>query len=319
MTGPVVEARGLTRRFGAKTAVDALDLSIEPGVIYGFLGPNGCGKTTAMRLLTGLLTPSAGTARVLGTELPGKAEPLKRKIGYMTQSFSHYRDLTVAENMGFTAAVYGLRGRKARDRIGALSEEYGLADLRGQMAGSLSGGQKQRLALALAVMHRPQLLFLDEPTSAVDPESRRGFWEKLFDLVAEGASIVVSTHFMDEAERCHRLAILDRGRKRADGTPQDLMDALGATVLEVEGPDLRAARRRLGAGPDKRCRSGGGRDGIGPVRAAMRPPVQARSPWPATSAILRFRAIALVLISAVPEPIPPRRSAWNAFSPSRRS
>nr|WP_216671113.1 ABC transporter ATP-binding protein [Mangrovicoccus sp. HB161399] len=235
----------MTRRFGPKTAVDGLDLEIEPGVIYGFLGPNGCGKTTAMRMLTGLLTPSEGSARVLGVELPGRAEPLKRKIGYMTQSFSHYRDLTVAENMGFTASVYGLRGRKARARIGELTEEYDLAGLAAQMAGSLSGGQKQRLALALAVMHRPRLLFLDEPTSAVDPESRRGFWEKLFDLVAEGASIVVSTHFMDEAERCHRLAILDRGRKRADGTPQELMDALGVTVLEVEGTDLRAARRRL--------------------------------------------------------------------------
>lgn len=245
MSAPVVVAEGLTRRFGDKIAVDALDLAIEPGVIYGFLGPNGCGKTTAMRMLTGLLTPSAGRARVLGVTLPGPAEALKRRIGYMTQSFSHYRDLSVMENLTFTAEVYGLRGREGRARIAELAHAYDLAGIGRQMAGSLSGGQKQRLALALAVMHRPRLLFLDEPTSAVDPESRRDFWEKLFDLVEDGASIVVSTHFMDEAERCHRLAILDRGRKRADGTPAELMAGLGVVVLEVEAPGLRDARRRL--------------------------------------------------------------------------
>ena len=250
MTGAaVVTARGLTRRFGDTVAVDAVDLSIGTGIIYGFLGPNGCGKTTLMRLLTGLLIPSAGTATVLGTDLPGNAEPLKRRIGYMTQGFSHYRDLTVAENLRFAADIHGLGRRDRKTRIDELLADYALEGQAGQLAGSLSGGQRQRLALAAAVLHRPDLLFLDEPTSAVDPESRRGFWERLFDLVDAGASIVVSTHFMDEAERCHRIAILDRGVTRADGTPPDLMRDLDAHVVEVAGGNLRALRRDLHGRP----------------------------------------------------------------------
>lgn len=245
MSAPVVEARGLTRRFGARTAVDAVDLTIGRGMIYGFLGPNGSGKTTLMRMLTGLLSPTAGSARVLGVALPGNAEPLKRRIGYMTQTFSHYRDLTVLENLRFAADIYGLGRRERRVRIDELLGLYDLAGQARQMAGSLSGGQRQRLALAAAVLHRPQLLFLDEPTSAVDPESRRAFWEQLFDLVDAGASIVVSTHFMDEAERCHRIAILDRGVKRADGPPPRLMRDLDANVVEVEGGNLRQAKRGL--------------------------------------------------------------------------
>lgn len=245
MNGPVIETTGLTRRFGDKVAVDAVDLTIGPGMIYGFLGPNGCGKTTLMRMLTGLLTPSAGGATVLGVRLPGDAEPLKRRIGYMTQSFSHYRDLTVAENLRFAADVYGLGRRDKAARIAELLADYDLEAQAGQLAGSLSGGQRQRLALAAAVLHRPQLLFLDEPTSAVDPESRRDFWEKLFDLVDAGASIIVSTHFMDEAERCHRIAILDNGVKRADGPPPQLMQDLDAIVVEVTGGPLRQAKRAL--------------------------------------------------------------------------
>lgn len=249
MTGPVLSASGLTRRFGDTVAVDAVDLEIGRGLIYGFLGPNGCGKTTLMRLLTGLLRPSQGTATVLGVDLPGNAEPLKRRIGYMTQTFSHYRDLTVAENLRFAADIYGLGRRARRERIEELLADYDLEAQASQLAGSMSGGQRQRLALAAAVLHRPDLLFLDEPTSAVDPESRRGFWERLFDLVDAGASIVVSTHFMDEAERCHRIAILDRGRKRADGSPPDLMRDLDAHVVEVEGGSLRAVRRALDGRP----------------------------------------------------------------------
>jgi ABC-2 type transport system ATP-binding protein len=242
---PVVETRGLTRRFGNLTAVDSLDLTVEPRTIYGFLGPNGCGKTTTVRMLTGLLTPSAGTVSVLGHQLPRDAERLKRRIGYMTQKFSLYDDLTVAENLGFVAEIYGLGHRLARQRIAALLDTYALEPMRHRLAGRMSGGQRQRLALAAATLHGPPLLFLDEPTSAVDPENRRDFWERLFDLVDAGASILVSTHYMDEAERCHRLAIMESGHKRADGSPAELMAAMGARVVEIEAPDLRALKQQL--------------------------------------------------------------------------
>uniref|UniRef100_UPI004047C93D ATP-binding cassette domain-containing protein n=1 Tax=Yoonia sp. TaxID=2212373 RepID=UPI004047C93D len=247
MTEVVVDAVGLTRNFGTKRAVDALDLKIERGTIYGLIGPNGSGKTTAMRMLTGLLTPTAGTADVLGIRISKKAETLKRRIGYMTQTFSHYRDLTVLENLRFAADIYGLSRRDKKLRIDDLLARYGLQDFADQLAGSLSGGQRQRLALAAAVVHKPDLLFLDEPTSAVDPESRRNFWEQLFDLVDSGVTMIVSTHFMDEAERCHKIAILDQGRKRADGAPQTLMRNLKANVVEIEGQGLREAKHALDA------------------------------------------------------------------------
>jgi ABC-2 type transport system ATP-binding protein len=247
---PVIEAQGLTRRFGDLTAVDALDLTVEPQTIYGFLGPNGCGKTTTVRMLTGLLTPSAGMVRVLGHQLPRDAERLKRRIGYMTQTFSLYDDLTVAENLGFVAEIYGLGHRLARQRIAELLSTYTLEPMRNRRAGRMSGGQRQRLALAAATIHQPSLLFLDEPTSAVDPENRRDFWERLFDLIDAGASILVSTHYMDEAERCHRLAIMESGHKRADGSPEELMASMGAHVVEVEAPDLRAFKQQLSALPE---------------------------------------------------------------------
>ncbi|MBD8893183.1 ABC transporter ATP-binding protein [Roseibium litorale] len=241
----VITARGLTKSFKGFKAVDGLDLTIERGMIYGFLGPNGSGKTTAMRMLTGLLTPSAGTAEVLGMSVPKDAEALKYHIGYMTQTFSLYGDLTVMENLKFMAEIYGLPRASQKGRISELLERYELTELAERFAGRMSGGQRQRLALAAAVLHEPKLLFLDEPTSAVDPESRRHFWEQLFDLCDAGTSIVVSTHFMDEAERCHRIAIMEAGQKRADGSPQQLMDAMGASVVELEGPTLREIRRRL--------------------------------------------------------------------------
>ncbi|MBW3163192.1 ABC transporter ATP-binding protein [Ferrimonas balearica] len=240
-----IEARGLTRRFGDFTAVDDVDLQVAPGTIYGFLGPNGCGKTTTIRMLTGLLTPSVGEATVLGLKLPQQAEALKRQIGYMTQKFSLYEDLTVLENLRFVARIYSLPYREGRRRIDQLLSIYGLTENANQRAGSMSGGQRQRLALAAAVIHQPRLLFLDEPTSAVDPENRREFWEQLFDLCDQGTSILVSTHYMDEAERCHRLAILERGQKRADGSPEGLMDNMGAKVVEVAAPDLRALKQQL--------------------------------------------------------------------------
>ncbi len=241
----MIQAKGLTRRFGDFTAVDQLDLNIERARIFGFLGPNGCGKTTAIRMLTGSLQASEGSVSVLGTALPGGAEALRLKVGYMTQKFSLYESLTVAENLEFVARIYALKGSERRVRLRELLATYGLEQKAKALAGSLSGGQKQRLALAAAVLHRPELLFLDEPTSAVDPENRREFWEQLFDLCDQGTSILVSTHYMDEAERCHNIAILKEGQKRADGTPEALMEAMDACVLELECDGLRKIKETL--------------------------------------------------------------------------
>lgn len=243
---PAIETRGLTRRFGDFTAVDNLDLSIPAGTIYGFLGPNGCGKSTSMRLITGLLTPTSGSVQVLGMAIPAEAESLRLRMGYMTQKFSLYEDLSVMENLRFMAEIYNLDRHQTRERIQAQLHEYGLDQRRTRLAGSLSGGQRQRLALAAATLHKPELLILDEPTSAVDPENRRDFWEKLFDLCDQGTTILVSTHYMDEAERCHGLAILEAGIKRADGPPAVLMRDLGAKVIEIDGENLRQLKQQLG-------------------------------------------------------------------------
>lgn len=242
-----IRARGLSRRFGTKLAVDNIDLDIPRASIYGFLGPNGSGKSTTIRMLCGLLTPSAGSAEVLGLRVPGQAEALKHRIGYMTQRFSLYEDLSVRENLQFIAEVYCLPRKRRAARIGVLLEKYLLADIDRQRAGTLSGGQRQRLALAAATLHEPDLLLLDEPTSAVDPQSRRAFWETLFELSAAGTTILVSTHYMDEAERCHALAILDRGAVMAEGTPGQLEAGIGATVVEIESPDAAGARAVLRA------------------------------------------------------------------------
>ncbi|MBF7729650.1 ABC transporter ATP-binding protein [Pseudomonas sp. N040] len=242
---PVIRARGLSKRFGALSAVDSLDLTVNRAEVFGFLGPNGSGKSTTIRMLCGLLRPSAGAIEVLGCQIPRDAEALKRRIGYMTQKFSLYEDLSVGENLEFLAAIQGLRGQQARLRISELLERYWLADRRQQMAGTLSGGQKQRLALAGAVLHKPDLLLLDEPTSAVDPQSRREFWDSLFELAESGTTLLVSTHYMDEAERCTRLGILDNGRLVADGSPAELMRALPGHPLLVECAQPRQAQRAL--------------------------------------------------------------------------
>jgi ABC-2 type transport system ATP-binding protein len=242
-----IRARGLTRRFGALVAVDRVDLDVARGAVTGFLGPNGSGKTTTLRMLCGLLTPSAGEIEVLGLSIPREAEALKRRIGYMTQRFSLYEDLTVLENLRFIAAVQGLAPRAASARIAQLLSTFDLAPQQAQLAGTMSGGQRQRLALAACVLHEPELLLLDEPTSAVDPESRRAFWDHLFALADAGTTLLVSTHFMDEAERCHRLAILDRGRLVAEGTPASLASGLPQHVLRVESPSPRAAQELLRA------------------------------------------------------------------------
>ena len=246
---PAIRARGLSKSFGKLLAVDAVDLNIPRRNVYGFLGPNGSGKSTTIRMLCGLLTPSAGQIEVLGLQIPAQAEILRGRIGYMTQKFSLFEDLSVRENLDFMAAVQGLSKSMAATRIDELIEQYQFKDRQKQLAGTMSGGQKQRLALACAVVHKPELLFLDEPTSAVDPESRRDFWEKLFELADAGATLLVSTHYMDEAERCHRLAILDRGALVADGTPDELTAHLSGRTLAVHAEQPRAARKVLAGLP----------------------------------------------------------------------
>jgi ABC-2 type transport system ATP-binding protein len=242
---PAIVARGLTKRFGDVVAVDHVDLTVGRAQVYGFLGPNGSGKSTTIRMLCGLLLPSEGNIEVLGYKIPQQAEALKRRIGYMTQKFSLYDDLTVVENLEFVGAVHEFTRAATKARIAALLERYWLGNLRNQLAGTMSGGQKQRLALAAAVLHEPELLLLDEPTSAVDPQSRREFWDSLFALVDAGTTILVSTHYMDEAERCHRLAILDQGHLVADGTPQELEAALPGQVLLIECANPRGAQTAI--------------------------------------------------------------------------
>ena len=242
---PVIYARALTKAFGKKIAVDRVDLEIPASHIYGFLGPNGSGKSTTLRMLCGLLQPTSGEVRVLGHRVPRDAERLRMKIGYMTQRFSLWEDLTVLENLQFMSQIFGLDASRRKQRIDALLAQYALTEIATQRAGTLSGGQRQRLALAAATLHEPELLLLDEPTSAVDPQNRRDFWESLFDLAAGGTTILVSTHYMDEAERCHGLAILDRGRLVAEGAPRVLMDRIDAIVVEIDAHEPRAARRAL--------------------------------------------------------------------------
>jgi ABC-2 type transport system ATP-binding protein len=232
-----IRARGLTKEFGDLRAVDHLDLDVPRASIYGFLGPNGSGKSTTIRLLCGLLTPTAGGANVLGIEVPKDSKLLKPNIGYMTQKFSLFGDMTVVENLQFISEIYSYPKSQRTPRVNELLEKYDLTQQRDQFAGTMSGGQKQRLALACAVLHKPELLLLDEPTSAVDPQSRRDFWANLFRLAESGTTILISTHYMDEAERCHRLAILDHGVKVADGTPRDLQNNTGMTIIEVLAND----------------------------------------------------------------------------------
>ncbi|MGY3569531.1 ABC transporter ATP-binding protein [Vibrio sp. SCSIO 43135] len=240
-----IKAHNVVKKFGDFTAIDDITLNVPKGSIYGFLGPNGCGKSTTIRVLTGLLSPSEGEVDVLGLEIPKQSELLRLKIGYMTQKFSLYDDLTVEENLEFIGQIFGMDNRSLKQRIQEQLETYGLDQRRKQRVGGMSGGQKQRLSLAAATMHKPELLFLDEPTSAVDPENRRDFWEQLFDLSDQGTTILVTTHYMDEAERCHRLAIMEAGRIRADGEPEQLMADMGVKIVEVKADNLRALKEKL--------------------------------------------------------------------------
>ena len=234
----VIETAGITRRFGKLTAVDGVDLSVRRGEVFGFLGPNGAGKSTLIRMLVGLMSPSEGTARVLGCDLPRDAEKLRSEVGYMTQKFSLYEDLTIAENLHFAAEIFGLDPGNRRQRVEEVLTDFELAERREQMPRTLSGGWKQRLALAAATIHRPSLLVLDEPTAGVDPDRRRSFWEQIFELAAEGATVLVSTHYMDEAVRCHRVAMLIHGRLVAVGQPAALIEALDGRIVEVESTQV---------------------------------------------------------------------------------
>ena len=240
-----IRARGLTKHFGSVHAVNGLDLDVARSRIFGFLGPNGSGKSTTIRMLCGLLIPTDGEIAVLGHQVPRDAEALKHKVGYMTQKFSLFTDLSVSENLRFMADIYSLPGDIRSRRIGEAVERYELGRFMKQMAGTLSGGQKQRLALAASMLHKPELLFLDEPTSAVDPENRRAFWEILFDLAAEDTTILVSTHYMDEAERCHDIAILDLGVLVAAGTPAQLAADINAQIVVVESDTPRKVSKLL--------------------------------------------------------------------------
>jgi ABC-2 type transport system ATP-binding protein len=232
----VVVTRGLGRTFGDLVAVRDLSLSIHEGEIFGVLGPNGAGKSTTIRMLCGILDPTSGEGEVVGHDLRREPERIKRRIGYMTQRFSLYEDLTVAENLTFYAGLYGVRRGERRARVAGALARYGLDDRRGQLAGTLSGGWKQRVALASATIHRPPLLFLDEPTAGVDPVSRRAFWDEIHRLADEGTTALVTTHYMDEAERCHRLAFIFGGTLLDVGTPAEIVARRRLDAVELVGP-----------------------------------------------------------------------------------
>lgn len=240
---PAIEVRGLTKRYGGRAVVDDVSLTVRKGEIAGFLGPNGSGKTTTIRLMCGLLTPDAGAGRVLGHDILRAGRAIKREVGYMTQRFSFYEDLTIEENLNFVAGLYGLK--PARERVAETLADLGLTSRRHQLAGSLSGGWKQRLALAACIMHQPRLLMLDEPTAGVDPKARREFWDEIHQLAANGLTVLVSTHYMDEAERCHRINYISYGRLVAKGTVNEVVRNAELTTVVLEGDATAEAARQL--------------------------------------------------------------------------
>lgn len=244
-----IDVRGLNKSFGDKHVVQDVSLQVEEGRICGFLGPNGSGKTTTLRMLCGLLTPDSGEGTALGLDIITQASLIKRRAGYMTQKFSLYEDLSLEENLQFSARVHGLDHRK--ERVDAALERLGLIERRSQLAGSLSGGWKQRLALATATLHEPKLLLLDEPTAGVDPKARRTFWDEIHSLSAEGLTVLVSTHYMDEAERCHEIAYIAYGKLIARGTASQVIADTQLVTFNGEGPGI-----------DRLAAEIGGRDGV---------------------------------------------------------
>ena len=243
-TAPLaIDVEGLTKRFGDKTVVDHFSMQVPTGLIYGFLGPNGSGKTTTIRMLCGLLTPDEGRGTCLGYDILREAEKIKREVGYMTQRFSLYEDLSIAENLDFVARMYGVPDRNTR--VAQAVEQLGLGSRRAQLAGTLSGGWKQRLALAACLLHRPRLLLLDEPTAGVDPGARRDFWDQIHDLAHGGITVLVSTHYMDEAERCHALAYIAYGKLLAHGTTREVVAQAGLSTWQLEGGDMMELARHL--------------------------------------------------------------------------
>ena len=233
-----IDVRGLTKAFGGRTVVDHIDLAVPRGQVCGFLGPNGSGKTTTIRMLCGLLEVDAGEGTCLGYDIRREARRIKLRVGYMTQRFGLYEDLSIAENLDFTARVYRLDNR--RQRVADALERLGLTSRKAQLAGTLSGGWKQRLALAACLLHEPELLLLDEPTAGVDPKARRDFWREIHALAADGITVLVSTHYMDEAERCHRLVYISYGKMLAAGTAPEVIAQAGLRTWAVHGPRLDA-------------------------------------------------------------------------------
>lgn len=231
-----IDVKGMTKRFGTRTVVNKIDLQVRKGEIYGFLGPNGSGKTTFIRMLCGLLKADEGSGTCLGFDVIKQSEEIKKQVGYMTQRFSFYEDLSIRENLDFVARMYGIKDRQKA--VSASIERLGLAGRERQLAGQLSGGWKQRLALAACLIHEPKLLLLDEPTAGVDPKARRDFWEQIHQLAAEGLTFLITTHYMDEAERCHRLAYIAYGNLLTHGTVQEVVESAHLTTWSVKGGDL---------------------------------------------------------------------------------
>jgi ABC-2 type transport system ATP-binding protein len=236
--GLAIDVRGLSKRYGDRTVVDQVSLQVRTGRICGFLGPNGSGKTTTIRMLCGLLTPDEGEGRCLGLDIRRQAGEIRRHVGYMTQKFGLYDDLSIRENLDFVARLYELPNR--RQAVDAALSRLGLVERQQQLAGSLSGGWKQRLALAACLIHEPRLLLLDEPTAGVDPKARRDFWDEIHRLAAQGITVLVSTHYMDEAERCHELVYIAYGKTLARGTEREIIDGAGLRVWAVDGDDVAA-------------------------------------------------------------------------------
>lgn len=240
-----IETKDLTCKFGDFTAVDKLNIKVYSGEIYGFLGSNGSGKSTSIRMLCGILKPTGGTGIVLGYDVVKEPEKVKENIGYMSQKFSLYLDMTVFENLDFYAGMYGLKGEEKYARIEEMIEQMNLKDKRNEFSGNLSGGLKQRLALGCAILHKPKLLFLDEPTSAVDPISRRSFWQIIHALAIGGTTMVVTTHFMEEAEHCDEMVFLDAGKMVAEGSPKKLKDSIKGTLVSIASDDSIKLREEI--------------------------------------------------------------------------